>query len=320
MAVFTPVSEAEARSYLQAYDLGELGSLTPIAEGIENTNYRLETTTGRFVLTLFEYRTRPDALPFCLGLTEHLARRGYPAPRPMPDRNRACTGCLNGRPAAIIEWREGDWLRTPDLDDKRTAGRALAQLHLAAADYGGQRTNPVGPAVWRELADRCAVVATGGNLGMLRRLEQELADMARRPLEILPTGPIHADYFPDNILFLNGEISGVIDFYFACIDSLAYDLAIALNAWGFDATGRADPAAIAAFLAGYESERPLSRAERAALTDLGARAVVRFSLTRLHDQLLAAPNALVTAKDPVPFLRRLDYWRSADRPLAAAAS
>ena len=320
MAVFTPVSEAEARTYLQAYDLGELRSLTPIAEGVENTNYRLETTAGRFVLTLFEYRTRADALPFCLGLTAHLAGRGYPAPRPMPDRERAWTGYLNGRPAAIIEWREGDWLRTPDLDDQRTAGRALARLHLAAADYVGLRSNPVGPAVWRDLADRCASVAVGEDRRILERLEQELADMVRRPLEALPEGPVHADYFPDNVLFLNGEISGVIDFYFACIDTLAYDLAIALNAWGFDASGRADPAALAAFLAGYESVRPLSRAERAALPDLGARAVVRFSLTRLHDRLLAAPDALVTAKDPAPFLRRLDYWRAADRPVVAAAS
>jgi homoserine kinase type II len=320
MAVFTPVSEAEARVYLQAYDLGELRSLTPIAEGVENTNYRLETTAGPFVLTLFEYRTRADALPFCLGLTAHLAGRGYPAPRPMPDRERAWTGYLNGRPAAIIEWREGDWLRTPDLDDQRTAGRALARLHLAAADYVGLRSNPVGPAVWRDLADRCASVAVGEDRRILERLEQELADMVRRPLEALPEGPVHADYFPDNVLFLNGEISGVIDFYFACIDTLAYDLAIALNAWGFDAAGRADPAALAAFLAGYESVRPLSRAERAALPDLGARAVVRFSLTRLHDRLLAAPDALVTAKDPAPFLRRLDYWRAADRPVVAAAS
>tara|TARA_R110002167_G_scaffold18451_23_gene69102 strand:+ start:10397 stop:11359 length:963 start_codon:yes stop_codon:yes gene_type:complete len=320
MAVFTPVSEADARGYLETYDLGTLVSLTPIAEGVENTNYRLETTAGRFVLTLFEHRTRADALPFCLGLTEHLARRGYPAPRPMADRERSWTGYLNGRPAAIIEWREGDWLRMPDLDDQRTAGRALAQLHLAAVDFVGQRTNPVGPAVWRELADRCSAVAIGEDLRILQQLEQELADMARRPLEALPEGPIHADFFPDNILFLNGEISGVIDFYFACVDALAYDLAIALNAWGFDATGRADPAALAAFQAGYESLRPLSRAERAALPDLGGRAVVRFTLTRLHDRLLAPADALVTAKDPAPFLRRLDHWRQAARPGVAAAS
>jgi len=309
MAVFTPVTEAEARTYLRTYDLGELRELTPIAEGVENTNYRLETTAGRFVLTLFEHRTRADALPFCLGLTNHLADRGYPAPRPMPDRAGAWIGQLNGRAASIIEWRAGDWLRTPDLDDQRTAGRALARLHLAAADFGGQRTNPVGPADWRALADRCAPVAEGEDRRILNRLEQELADRVGRPLKNLPEGPVHADYFPDNVLFLNGEISGVIDFYFACVDTLAYDLAIALNAWGFDATGRPEPAAIAAFLAGYESVRPLVHAERLALPDLGARAVVRFSLTRLHDRLLAAPDALVTAKDPVPFLRRLDYWR-----------
>lgn len=320
MAVFTPVSGAEARGYLEAYDLGRLQALTPIAEGVENTNYRLETTAGRFVLTLFEHRTRADALPFCLGLTQHLASRGYPAPRPMPDRAGNWIGRLNGRPASIIEWREGDWLRTPGLDDQRTAGRALAQLHLAAADFDGQRTNPVGPAVWRDLADRCAPVAEGEDRRMLQRLEQALAEMVNRSLNYLPEGPVHADYFPDNILFLNGAVSGVIDFYFACVDTLAYDLAIALNAWGFDVNGRAVPAAIAAFLTGYESVRPLSPAERAALPDLGARAVVRFTLTRLHDRLLASPDALVTAKDPVPFLRRLDYWREAARSSVAVAA
>ncbi|WP_339930020.1 homoserine kinase [uncultured Brevundimonas sp.] len=311
MAVFTPVSQVEAGDFLGSYDLGRLQALTPIIEGVENTNYRLETTAGRFVLTLFEHRTRADALPFCLGLTEHLADRGYPAPRPMADRAGHWISRLNGRPASIIEWREGDWLRTPDLDDQRTAGRTLAQLHLAALDFDGQRTNPVGPAAWRELADRCATVADGEDRRMLQRLEQELADMVKRSLKTLPQGPVHMDYFPDNVLFLNGAISGVIDFYFACVDTLAYDLAIALNAWGFDATGGANPPAIAAFLAGYESVRPLNPSERAALPDLGAQAVVRFTLTRLHDRLMAAPDALVTAKDPAPFLRRLDYWRAA---------
>ena len=310
MAVFTPVSEAEAGTYLGAYDLGRLEALTPIAEGVENTNYRLQTTSGRFVLTLFEHRTRADALPFCLGLTEHLADRGYPAPRPMPDRAGHWIGRLNGRPASIIEWREGDWLRTPGLDDQHTAGQALAQLHMAATDFDGQRANPVGPAAWRALADRCATVAGGEDRRMLQRLERELAGTIEQSLRKLPQGPVHADYFPDNVLFLNGAVSGVIDFYFACVDTLAYDLAIALNAWAFDATGGANPPAIAAFLAGYESVRPLSPAERAALPDLGARAVVRFTLTRLHDRLLAPPDALVTAKDPAPFLRRLDYWRA----------
>ena len=166
----------------------------------------------------------------------------------------------------------------------------------------------MGTATCQSLVEACEGLAIGDDRRMLDRLQAELA-CAVGPATPLPAGPIHADYFPDNVLFDDGVVSGVIDFYFACVDVLAYDLAIALNAWGFDAAGDVVPAAIDAFLAGYESVRPLTSAERAALPDQGARAVVRFTLTRLHDRLQANPDALVTTKDPVPFLRRLDYWR-----------
>ncbi len=312
MAVFTPVSDDQARAYLDGHAVGGFVSLHPIAEGVENTNYRLETTTGRYVLTLFEGRTDAASLPFCLGLTDHLADRAFPAPRPVRDRSGAWLGRLNDRACAVIEWRAGAWLRQPSLADQATAGAMLARLHLDAAGFVVPRGNPVGPAAWRALADRSATAATGPDRAILNTVEAALARLGDPFADDLPRGPIHADYFPDNVLFEAGAVSGVIDFYFGCVDALAYDLAIALSAWGFDGEGRVLPGAVEAFRRGYESVRPLSHAEAEALPRLGEAAALRFTLTRLHDRIFHDPTKLVTPKDPAAFLRRLDYWRVAE--------
>lgn len=311
MAVFTPVADDQARAFLAGYQLGELIELVPIAEGVENTNYRLETQQGRFVLTLFEGRTDEASLPFCLGLTAHLAARGFPAPRPIEDRSGGWLGRLNGRAAAVIEWKAGAWLRAPSEADQATAGAVLARLHQAAASYPGRRENPVGPTMWRRLADRCAAGASGRDRILLDQVETALARLGD-PFPDLPVGAIHADYFPDNVLFEDGAVSGVIDFYFGCTGAFAYDLAIALSAWGFDAEGRPLPAALAAFQRGYEAVRPLTEAERAALPRLGEAAALRFTLTRLHDRIFHDPSKLVTPKDPAVFLNRLDHWRAVE--------
>jgi homoserine kinase type II len=288
MAVFTPVSLDEARRFLAGYDLGEVVELTAIAEGVENTNYRLETQDGasrmRFVLTLFEARTDEASLPFCLGLTAHLAGRGFPCPTPIEDRSGGWLGRLNGRAAAVIEWKS----------------------------FAGRRENPVGPAMWRRLADRCAAGASGEDRSLLDQVEAALVRLDNPFADDLPTGAIHADYFPDNILFENGTVSAVIDFYFGCTGPLVYDLAIALSAWGFDAEGRPMPHALAAFQRGYEAVRPLNEAERAALPRLGEAAALRFTVTRLHDRIFHDPSKLVTPKDPAVFLRRMDHWRAVE--------
>ena len=312
MAVFTPVSIDEARAFLTGYDLGEAVELAPIAEGVENTNYRLETERARFVLTLFEGRTDEASLPFCLGLTAHLAARGFPAPRPVEDRAGGWLGRLNGRAAAVIEWKTGAWLREPSEADQAAAGAVLARLHLAAGDFAGRRDNPVGPATWRRLADRCAAGASGEDRLLLDRVEAALARLDDPFTDDLPRGAIHADYFPDNVLFEDGAVSGVIDFYFGCTGALAYDLAVALSAWGFDVEGRAMPEALTAFQRGYEAVRPLAEAERAALPRLGEAAALRFTLTRLHDRIFHDPSKLVTPKDPAVFLRRLEHWRAVE--------
>ena len=312
MAVFTPVSIQQAEAFLAGYDLGEVVELTAIAEGVENTNYRLDTTLGRFVLTLFEGRADEASLPFCLGLTAHLASRGFACPTPIENRAGGWLGRLNGRAAAVIEWKTGAWLRSPSAADQAAAGAVLARLHLMAADFELGRDNPVGPAMWRRLADRCAAGASGEDRGLLDRVEAALERLGDPFTDDLPGGAIHADYFPDNILFEKDAVSAVIDFYFGCTGAFAYDLAIALSAWGFDAEGRAIPEALAAFQRGYETVRPLSAAERAALPRLGEAAALRFTVTRLHDRIFHDPANLVTPKDPAVFLRRMDHWRAVE--------
>lgn len=311
MAVFTPVTDDEARAFLADYPLGAFAALHPIAEGVENTNYRLETEGARHVLTLFEARTDAASLPFCLGLTDHLAAGGFSAPRPVRNLHGDWVGTLNGRPAAVIEWLSGAWLREPSGMEVESAGAMLARLHLEAEGFPVERANPVGPVVWRALADRSATAAVGQDREILDGVEKALKQLGDPWTEDLPRGPIHADYFPDNVLFDGGQVSGVIDFYFGCTDLLAYDLAIALSAWGFDGAGTSIPGAVGAFRRGYESVRPLSRAEAAALPRLGEAAAIRFTLTRLHDRIFHDPTKLVTPKDPGAFFRRAAWWREA---------
>ena len=312
MAVFTPVTPDQARPFIRDYGLGDVIALEPIAEGVENTNYRLETARGRHVLTLFERRTDEAGLPFCLGLTDHLATAGFPAPRPVRNGSGQWVGRLNDRPAAVIEWLDGAWLKTPGPDQVTAAGRLLADLHLKAADFPVARANPVGPLQWRVLAERCDHRAAGDSRRMLDSLVAELDRLESTLPEGLPGGPIHADYFPDNVLFDRGRPSGVIDFYFAHVGAWAWDLAVALNAWAFDAEGRPDEAAMAAFVRGYEQGRRLERAETLALPVLGAASAVRFTLTRLHDRLFHDPSWLVTPKDPAPFFNRIAFHRAAN--------
>jgi homoserine kinase type II len=321
MAVFTPVELEEAERFLEGYDLGALLALDPVHEGVENTNYRLETSRGGvYALTLFEKRVNPDSLPFYLGLTEHLADRGYPAPRPQRDRSGRLAGVLNARPAAIIDWLPGEWLRMPAPAEIATSARMLAELGELGADFPLRLRNSLGPEGWRALIERASWRAKGEDAAMLSALAAETTWLETRWPDGLPQGAIHADYFPDNVLFTDGRVSGVIDYYFACTDSLAYDLAIALSAWGFAAAGEADDAALTAFRAGYGTVRALAADEREALPLLCRGAAVRFSLTRLHDRLFHDDSWKVTPKDPAPYFRRLQYFQRASRPSTAASA
>jgi len=302
MAVYTPVGAAALERFLNGYNLGRLLRFDPIPEGIDNTNYLLEASSGRYVLTLFENRIRAADLPFFVALMDHLATRGAPCPAPVRRRDGGTLSPLAGRTALVVTFLEGE----RDSGAFRAIGEALAGLHLAGADFGHVRANDLGPQGWRRLVgmtqDRAGEVLPG----LAGRISGALAEIAETWPQSLPTGPIHADLFPDNAVFRDGAVSGIYDFYFACTDALAYDLAIAQVAWTVDSQGRFDMQAAAEMQKGYEAVRPLAPAEIRALPGLRQGAALRFLLTRLYDWLHPSPAVLMTPKDPVEYLRKLD--------------
>lgn len=314
MAVYTQVSEAELSRFLGGYDIGAALSFKGIAEGVENSNYLLVTTGGRFILTLYEKRVSAADLPFFIGLMQHLSARGVPCPLPIARRDGEAVATLAGRPAAIITFLEGLAIAEPGPEHCRAVGAALAALHLAGADFKLRRANALGPAGWPALAN--AVGARGHRIapGLTKAIADELAYLKSAWPENLPGGVIHADLFTDNVFFLEGRVSGLIDFYFACNDHYAYDIAVMLNAWCFDKARRFVPAHARALLAGYRETRALSAAEFAALPTLARGAALRFLLTRAADWLDQPKDALVRPKDPVEYLRKLEFHRSVSGP------
>lgn len=300
MAVFTHVPRPDIERALDDYEIGRLVALDGAPGGVENTTYFLTTTAGRFILTLFEKRVAPDDLPFFLALMRHLARKRVPAPLPVADRAGRDLRTICGRPAAIFTFLDGAPRLSPSAPDCAALGAALARLHRAAADFPLRRTNDFGPAGWRRLAAACGARAEECAPGLFELVRAENQFIAAHWPEALPSGAIHADLFPDNVFFSGRTISGVIDFYFSCTDFLAYDLAIAVNAWASD-RGRFDPVRAGAAISGYGSIRPLEPEERAAMPTLLRGAALRFLLTRLYDRLNPAPGAAVTEKDPLEY-------------------
>jgi homoserine kinase type II len=311
MAVYTEVSDEALAAFLRCYDLGDLVAFRGIAEGVENSNYALRTTTGDFILTLYEKRVDPAELPWFLGLMEHLAQRGISCPLPVHGRDGAALRSLCGRRAAITTFLPGVWPRRVRPEHCGPLGRALAGLHVAGRDYAPRRANALGPSGWRPLLARCTAPDDAGATDVMREL-QEAADaiLAAWPAG-LPEGHIHADLFPDNVFFLNGQVSGLIDFYFAATDILAYDVAICLNAWCFEPDFSFNVTRARALLTAYGAARPLADAERAALPVLCQGAALRFALTRLYDWINTPPGALVVRKDPMEYVRRLRFHREA---------
>lgn len=306
MAVYTDVSFEDLELFLEAYDVGPALSFKGIAEGVENTNFYLETRKGAFILTLYEKRVRESDLPFFLGLLEHLASKGIACPLPVRTRNGAQWTMLNGRPAALLSFLRGVSLRRPESEHCAAAGRTLAALHAAGADFPMRRSNALGIAAWRELTRKILDRADVVQQGLRKLIEQSLDQLEPLWPAGLPEGVIHADLFPDNVLFLAGRISGLIDFYFACNDALAYDLAVMLNAWCFETDGF-NITKSRALVSAYVKQRPLSAAEIAALPKLASGAALRFLLTRLYDLINHNPMALVRPKDPREFARRLRF-------------
>ncbi|MGV8936311.1 MAG: homoserine kinase [Allorhizobium sp.] len=307
MAVYTDINLSDLNDFLAQYDVGALLSYKGIAEGVENSNFLLHTDRGALILTLYEKRTEKNDLPFFLGLMQHLAEHGLSCPLPLPRRDGALLGELSGRPAAMISFLEGVWLRQPDAQHCREVGRALAAMHVAGEGFAITRPNALSLDGWKLLWDKSAARADEVETGLGAEIGGELSYLEHHWPKNLPTGVIHADLFPDNVFFLGDALSGLIDFYFACNDMLAYDVSICLNAWCFDKDGTYDVAKGRALLEGYQSVRPLSEDEIAALPVLSRGSALRFFLTRLYDWLMTPEGALVVKKDPLEYLKKLRF-------------
>jgi len=313
MAVYTEVDDEALEAFLAEYDIGELLAYKGIAEGVENSNYYLETDRGRFILTLYEKRVAPEDLPFFLGLMDHLAAKGIPCPTPVHGRDGRALRSLCGRPAAIVTFLIGVSQRKVRIEHCAPLGDALARLHAADRDYAGQRPNNLSLAGWRPLFEKCAPRAHEVQNGLAGEIEAEIAFLDQHWPKNLPAGVIHADLFPDNVFFLGDKVSGLIDFYFACNDFLAYDAAVCVNAWCFESDGSYNVTKARALIGAYHKVRALSADERKALPVLLRGGALRFLLTRLHDWLYRAEGALVTPHNPLEYYRKLRFHQGVKR-------
>ncbi|MFK7791627.1 MAG: homoserine kinase [Devosiaceae bacterium] len=308
MAVYTDVSDADLDAFLTDYDLGEVLAFKGIAEGVENTNFLLRTSVGSYILTLFEKRVNAGDLPFFLDLMKHLADRGLNCPLPIPQRDGAVLGELCGRPATIISFLDGVAIRRPRAEHCRKLGEVLAKFHLATADFPTPRANDLSLAGWHGVYDGIdAKAADAAFPGLRARMGRELDQMDKLWPHDLPSGIIHADLFTDNVFFLQDEVSGLIDFYFACTDAYAYDLVICLNAWCFEPDFAFNVTKARALVAGYQSVRALEQREIDALPLLARGASIRFLVTRLNDWLTVPEGALVVPKNPREYATKLAF-------------
>jgi homoserine kinase type II len=307
MAVYTDVSDEELEAFIGSYAIGALTSFKGIAEGVENSNYLVHTADGPYILTLYEKRVSPEDLPYFLALMEHLAARGITCPLPVHDRAGRTLKELAGRPAALITFLEGLWVRRPGTEHCAGLGQALGRLHLAGQDFPMRRANSLSLPGWKALFTSIGSGADKVKPGLSGVIEKELRHLEESWPADLPQGVIHADLFPDNVFFLGDKVSGLIDFYFACNDMLAYDIAVCLNAWCFETDGSFNVTKARTLLQAYEAVRPLTKAELQWLPTLARGAALRFLLTRTYDLLNTDANALVKTKDPNEYLRKLRF-------------
>ena len=312
MAVYTDISDAQLEAFLGAFDLGAPLAFKGIAEGVSNSNWLLETEAGRFILTIYEHRVETEDLPFFLGLMRWLHDRGYPCATPMAGRDGQVLHEVGGKPAAIVSFMSGLSVRRPAAAHCREAGQGMARLHLAAEGFDGRRENALGHGQWPAMFEGLQGAADGLKPGLAAFIAEDIARIQAAWPRDLPLGVIHADFFPDNVFFKGTQFAAAIDFYFACNDALAYDIAVALNAWCFEPDGSFNVTLARAFVAGYQAVRPLTPSEHAALPVLAWGAAMRFFLTRLHDWVAPqADGALVVRKDPLEYERKLAVHRAA---------
>jgi homoserine kinase type II len=309
MAVYTHIGAEDMAEIVRGFGVGELLSAKGIAEGVENSNYMVDTTGGRFILTVYEKRVKTDDLPFFLSLLDHLAQKGCPVPRTMHDANGASLKIWNGKSLALIEFLPGLSVSRPTPDEAWAVGCALGQLHGAALDFTGQRANSLGPEDWYALAEKCGAALDSIAPGLQARIVEECTFLKAHWPHDLPRSIIHADLFPDNVLMTGNSVTGLIDFYFACHDIRAWDVAVTHAAWSFSADGALHDAAVGdGIIGGYRQTFGLSDAEENAFNILARGACLRFLLTRAWDWLNTPATALVTRKDPLAFLHRLNHY------------
>ncbi len=311
MAVYTDVSDDDLAGFVARYDIGAPIAFKGIAEGVSNSNFFLQTTKDRYILTVYEARAPREDLPFFIGIMDHMAQHGFACPKPIRMRDGGALADIAGKPAALVSYLDGISIKKPTAAHCRAAGRAMALMHRAADGFAMQRPNPLSVSGWQPLADAAGARADTISPGLSQRMAQELAIHQASWPQGLPGGVIHADFFPDNVFFIGNECSGVIDFYFAANDAFAYDLAIGLNAWCFESDASFNLTKGQALIGGYEEVRRLTEVEVAALPQLARGAALRFLLTRTVDLLDVPPGALVRPHDPIPYDRRLSFHRQA---------
>ena len=314
MAVYTRVSEDELATFLDEFDIGEATSFSGITEGVENSNFRLSTTAGDYILTLYEKRVNKKDLPFFINLMSHLSENGISCPLPVADKNGAVLKDLNKRAAAIVTFLTGTSSNKPSPERCHSAGIALAKLHLAASDFTIPRENALDSKAWASLLASCNVDDSDIDPALIVTAKERLDDILTAWPHDLPHGVIHADLFPDNVLFTNDEVTGIIDFYFACQDALAYDLAIMLNAWCFEPDFSFNMTKAKRLISGYQSIRPLLEEEKLAMPILAKGAAMRFFLTRLYDWINTPKDAQVRPHDPMAYWKRLNFHFQVSTP------
>ncbi len=311
MAVYTEVSDEELNALLADYDIGRALSCKGIAEGVENSNYLLQTEVGRYILTLYEKRVSEHDLPFFLSLMEHLSDRGIDCPVPVHGRDGAALRQVAGRPAAIVSFLEGVCAKRPKREHCARLGESLARMHLAGEGFEGKRPNALNLAGWHALYEQCASKVDQVEDGLGETISKELDYLDAHWPQNLRQGIIHADLFPDNVFFIQDRLSGLIDFYFACNDALIYDLAVCINAWCFEPHGEFNATKARTLSRAYMSISQLPAEDVTALPILCRGAALRFLLTRLFDWLNAVDGALVKQKDPLEYVQRLRFHQSA---------
>ena len=316
MAVYTQILEPDLRRHLLNYNLGELTAFEGIAEGVENTNYKITTTTGQYIMTLVEKRANSEELPFCISFMEYLHEHGVKSPFVARSNADEKITTFNGKPCIITEFLNGSWPKSTTPFHLRELGQTVALMHREGRIVPLRQRNNMSIAAWKILISACHDRCDEVEVGLAAFLEERLAYIEKNWPKFLPKGAVHADLFPDNVFFDGDKLSGVIDFYFSCTDTLAYDLMLTLNAWCFDTQGNLDVEKSATFLQNYHASRPLSKKEIAALSLFGQAAALRIVATRLYDWLNPIDGALVRQKDPLEHVRILRFHMGVESPAA----